>query len=109
MTFEEIEAEITKRMPLEDFLRIQERLTFLRKEEEEKLKALAELQQIYLAANSDQQRDTVKLAVAEIRELSRKTREELRSLNTLLHQNFDLSRAKELYKMYLDQKHHNPK
>ena len=97
----EVEREITQGMNLDEFVQIHKRLAELRKEEEDKLKALAELQQYYVSANSDLQREQVKQAVAQIRELSRKTREEIRSLNTRLAQHWDLSRAKELYERYL--------
>jgi hypothetical protein len=109
MIISDIEAEIRNYMPLEDFLRIQERVAFLRKEEEDKLKALAELQKIYLAANTDQQRDQVKEAVAQIREMSRKTREELRELNSIIHRHLDVAAAKQLYERYLSALSHKPK
>ena len=108
MTREEVGAEIATRIPLEEFLRIQERLAVLRKEEELKLKALAELQQVYVAANTDQQRDLVKDTVAQIREISRKTREDIRALNSELFKRMPLQEAKELYENYL-QAAHNPK
>ena len=101
MTRDEIVTRITQLMPLEEFLRIQQRLTFLRKEEEDKLKALAELQTVYVSANSDEQREMVKQMVGQIRELSRKTREEIRSLNSTIHQHMELSEARELYEQYL--------
>ena len=91
---------ITSRMPLDEFLRIQERLAFLRREEAEKLKALAELQEVYVSANSDQQREMVKEMVGQIRELSRNTREEIRSLNSKIHQHMELAEARELYAEY---------
>ena len=100
MNLEEIVVQITDRMPLDEFLQIQQRLAFLRREEEEKLKALAELQAVYVSATSDQQRNMVTDMVAQIRELSRKTREEIRSLNTRIHQHMDLAKAKELYGQY---------
>jgi hypothetical protein len=104
MTLEQIEAEINRHMPLDDFLGIQKRLAYLRTQEDEKLKALSELQQAYLAANTDQQRDMVKRTVGQIRELSRKTREEIRSLNSTLHQSMDLAKAKDLYEQYVREK-----
>ena len=87
-------------MPLEEFLKIQERLAFLRNEEELKLKALADLQQIYVSATSDQDREMVKQAVGQIREISKKTREEIRSLNSLIYQRMSLEEAKDLYEKY---------
>jgi hypothetical protein len=101
MTEDEIVDRITGRMPLDEFLRIQERLTYLKKQEADKLKALAELQTVYVSANNDEQRDLVKDMVGKIRELSRKTREEIRSLNVMIHGRMELSEAKELYEEYL--------
>src|SRR5262245_21872976 len=104
MNSDEIEQQITARMPLEEFLRIHERLAILRKDENLKLNALAELQKAYLAANTDEQREMVKDAVAQIREISRKTREEIRSLNNKIHEHIPLPEAKELYEKYLQSK-----
>ena len=100
MTLDEIAGLITDRMPLDEFLRIQERLAYLRQEETEKLKALAELQAVYVSADNDKQRDMVKEMVGQIREMSRKTREEIRSLNSTIHQHMQLSEAKELFEQY---------
>ena len=101
MTRDEVIAEITQNFPLDEFLRMQERLAFLRKEEEEKLRALGELQAVYVSATTDQQRDLVKTAVGQIRELSRKTREEIRTINSRIYERMQLARAKELYEQYL--------
>ncbi|MCI0413560.1 hypothetical protein L0222_12275 [bacterium] len=109
MTLAGIEAEIDKHMPLDEFLRIHERLAYLRKEEEDKLGALAELQKAYLAANTEQQQEMVKNAVGQIRELSRKTREEIRSLNSIVFQRMPLQLARELYQSYLDLTAKTPK
>jgi hypothetical protein len=110
MTLSEIESEITKHMPLDEFLRIHERLAYLRKEEEDKLSALAELQKTYLSANTEQQQEMVKNMVGQIRELSRKTREEIRSLNSIVFQHMPLQLARELYDRYLVVKGgYNPK
>ena len=100
MNRQEIEHEISTRMAVDEFLKIQERLAFLRNEEQLKLTALAELQQIYVAAGSDQEREMVKNAVGQIREVSRKTREEIRALNSIIHQHMPLDEAKELYERY---------
>jgi hypothetical protein len=43
----------------------------------------------------------VKQAVGQIREISKKTREEIRALNTTIHQHMSLEEAKELYEKYL--------
>jgi hypothetical protein len=95
---------------LDEFLRIHERLAYLRKEEENKLTALAELQKTYLAANTEQQQEMVKNMVGQIRELSRKTREEIRSLNAIVFQHMPLQIGKELYDRYLEaERDHNPK
>ena len=64
--------------------RIRARLAELRGEEEQKLKALAQLQQYYVDARSDEEREQVRQAVAEIREISKKARQEIRELNTQL-------------------------
>ena len=100
MNIREIEQEIGELMPLEDFLQIQRRLQELRFEEDAKLRALAELQQVYLSANTDQERDLVKEAVAQIRELSRATRLEIRELNNRLIQFMTLEQARELFERY---------
>ena len=68
----------------DDFVRIQQRLAELRKEEEAKLVALSELQKAYLSANSDAQRDAVKETVGKIRELSKIHRQEIRELKQKL-------------------------
>jgi hypothetical protein len=104
MTREEIEQQITSRMPLEEFLKIQERVAILRKDEDMKLNALGELQKAYLAANTDEQREMVKDAVGQIREISRKTREEIRALNSKIYERMPLAEAKELYEKYLTAK-----
>ncbi len=92
----DIRDEIQKYMDFEEFIRIQGRLKFLRGEEEAKLRALAELQQAFLAANTDLEREKVSYAVANIRELSRKTREEIRSLNSEIIKHMSLELAKSL-------------
>ncbi len=102
MTLSEVEAAITKHMSLDEFLRIHERLAYLRAEEENKLKALAELQKTYLAANTERQQEMVKNTVGQIRELSRKTREEIRALNSIVFQHMPLPLAKELYEKYVE-------
>jgi hypothetical protein len=102
MTLADIEAEIRKHMPMDEFLRIHERLAYLRNEEENKLTALAELQKTYLAANTQEQQEMVKQMVGQIRELSRKTREEIRSLNSIVYQHMPLQLAKEVYEQYLE-------
>jgi hypothetical protein len=110
MTLPDIEAEIRKHMPLDEFLRIHQRLAYLRKEEENKLIALAELQKTYLAASTEQQQEMVKHMVGQIRELSRKTREEIRSLNSIVFQHMPLQLGKELYDRYLEAEiDHSPK
>src|SRR5262245_43677261 len=104
MKREEIEQQINSRMPLKEFLEIHERLAVLRKDEDMKLSALAELQKAYLSANTDEQRDMVKDAVAQIREISRKTREEIRALNSRVYEHMPIAEAKELYERYLTAK-----
>ncbi len=102
MTLQEIALEIEKYMPLNDFLNTHKRLAELRSQEDEALKALAQLQQAYLAAATDQQRDAVKTMVGQIREISRETRLEIRSLNTTIHSRLPLDQAKELYARYTE-------
>jgi hypothetical protein len=105
MTRDEIIAEITKHFPLEEFLQIHDRLAVLRKEEADKLKALAELQATYVSSITDRERENVKTIVGQIRELSRKTREEIRALNVRIHGKMELADAKELYERYLAAPH----
>src|SRR5262245_8390467 len=96
----DVTAEIAKRMPVEDFVRIQKRLEELRKEEEEKLKALADLQKYYLAAGTDSEREAVKNAVGKIREISKMARQEIRSLNNELVKHMSLQEAKSFWDNY---------
>jgi hypothetical protein len=100
MNAKEIEQEIDGLMPLDEFLKIHRRLKDLRFEEEAKLRALSELQQVYLGANTDQERELVKEAVARIRELSRATRQEIRELNNRVVQFMPLEQARELFERY---------
>ena len=100
MNIREIEQEIGELMPVDDFLQIQRRLRDLRFEEDAKLRALAELQQVYLSANTDEERDLVKDAVAKIRDLSRVTRQEIRDLNNRIVQFMSLDVARELFERY---------
>jgi hypothetical protein len=96
-----LQAEIGRYMPYDDFVRIHRRLSGLRAEEEAKLKALADLQKMYLAANSDAQREAVKEMVGKIRELSRQHRQEMRSLNDEIQQKMPFHLAAELYQRLL--------
>lgn len=98
---ERVIDEISVHMPPKEFIRIHERLEQLRQEEEDKLKALAELQKAYLAAGTEWEQDQVRSAVGQIRELSRKTREEIRSLNSEIVRYLPLERARELYERLL--------
>jgi hypothetical protein len=100
MSIRQIEEEISKVMPLEEFLQIQRRLRELHHEENVKLQALAELQQVYLSANSDAERDMVKQAVAQIRELSKATRTQIRELNSKIAQHMSLEQAYDLFSRY---------
>jgi len=100
MSIRHIEEEISKMMPLEEFLRIQRRLRELHHEENVKLQALAELQQVYLSANSDAEQDMVKQAVAQIRELSRTTRTEIRELNSKIAEYMSLEQAYDFFSRY---------
>lgn len=100
MSTHEIEQEISRIMPLEEFLQIQRRLRELHHEENVKLQALAELQQVYLSANTDAERDMVKQAVAQIRELSKSTRSEIRELNNKIAERMSLEQAFDLFSRY---------
>lgn len=93
----DLQTEIGRHMPYDDFVRIHRRLAELRGEEEAKLKALADLQKMYLAANSDPQREAVKEMVGKIRELSRQHRLEMRALNDEIQQKMPFQLAAELY------------
>lgn len=98
---EDLKAEIGRYMPYDDFVRIHRRLAELHSEEEAKLKALADLQKMYLAANSDPQRDAVKEMVGKIRDLSKQNRQEMRSLNNDIQQKMPFNLAAELYQRLL--------
>jgi len=100
MNIHEIEEEIAKSMSLEEFLQIQHRLRDLHHEENAKLQALAELQQVYLSANTDAERDMVKQTVGQIRELSRLTRAEIRKLNSRIVEHMPLEQARDLFSRY---------
>ncbi len=92
-----VRKEIEEYIPYEKFIQIQRKLSELRKEEEAKLTALAELQKAYLSANSDAQRDAVKETVGKIRELSKIHRQEIRELNHQLAQHMTLEQARNFY------------
>ena len=96
-----LSEEISRHMTLDEFLQIHQRLAELRAEEEAKLKALADLQKMYLAANSDAQRDAVKETVGKIRELSRQHRQEIRLLNDRIQQKMPFTLAADLYSRWL--------
>lgn len=100
MNIQQIEEEISRIMPLEEFLQIQRRLRELHHEENVKLQALAELQQVYLSANTDAERDMVKQAVGQIRELSKATRTQIRELNSKVAKYMSLEQAYDLFSRY---------
>jgi hypothetical protein len=100
MNIQQIEEEISKVMPVEEFLQIQRRMRELHHEENVKLQALAELQQVYLSANTDAERDMVKEAVGQIRELSKSTRSQIRELNTKIAEYMSLEEAFDLFSRY---------
>ena len=100
MNIQDIEIEISKKMPLEEFLQIQRRLRELHHEENVKLQALAELQQVFLSANTDAERDMVKQAVSQIRELSKATRTQIRELNSKIAEYMSLELAFDLFSRY---------
>lgn len=82
-------------MPYEEFVRIQVRLRELRAEEEAKLKALAELQPVFVNATTDQEKEMVKHTVAKIRDLSKAARAEIRQLNDRLLRHMSSDQLKE--------------
>ena len=97
-----VRQEISRFMDVGRFLQIQRRLEELRGEEQKKLNALSELQKVFVAANSDYERDLVKKTVGDIRELSKTTRKEIRELNEELVQSMPLDTARELYRLFLE-------
>jgi len=96
-----IVEEISKYMPYEEFVRIQERLAELRREEEKKLQALAELQKTYVSANTDSERDYVKQMVGKIRDLSKAERQEIRLLNQEIAKHMTLEQANDFFQRLL--------
>ena len=82
-------------MPFDEFARIQMRLKELRAEEEAKLKALAELQSVFVNATTDQEKEMVKQTVGKIRDLSKAARVEIRQLNDQLLQRMNSEQLKE--------------
>lgn len=98
---EQIQAEISKHMPFAEFLRIFNRIDELKHEEEAKLKALGDLQKMYVSANSDEQREAVKQMVVQIRELSRQHRQEIRALNDEIQKAMPFAQAQDLYKRWV--------
>jgi len=104
MTEEEVRKQIGSLMDVDRFIEIQIRLAELRKDEDGKLVALAELQKAYLAATTDDEKEMVKETVGRIRELSRITRVEIRALNQEIVQHMPLEKARELYELLLKAK-----
>lgn len=101
---EQIEQQISARMPLDRFLQIHKRISDLRGEEDKRLKALAELQQAYIAAASEAQQESVKQLVATIREQSRADRNEIRSLKLEVIASIPWNEAAGLYNQWLNAK-----
>ena len=97
-----LEREIAALMPMESFLQIHNRLKQLRKEEEQKLAFLSELQKSYIQAGSDEERDKVKEMVGKIRELSKIAREEIKTLQREIQNFMPIERAREFYKIYVE-------
>lgn len=108
VSFQEIVARIEERMPLEEFLQIHYRIMELRKEEEAKLNALAEIQKVYLSATTDEEKELVRQTVADIRELSRKARLEIRSLNTRILASMSMDESNDLFARYEAAKKEHP-
>ena len=98
---EQIRQEIAAYMDCDEFVRSQARLAELKKEEEAKLRALAELQQAYVTANSDAERDHVKQMVGRIREISKLARGEIRELKQQILAHMTLEVANDLYERWL--------
>lgn len=88
-------------MPYDDFVRIQSRLAQLRKEEEDKLKALADLQQAFLSATTERETETVRKTVGEIREISRAARQEVRQLIGEIQRHMSVDLARNFYAQVL--------
>jgi hypothetical protein len=99
---EKIRQQIASYIDCDTFIRIQERLAELRKEEEAKLNALADLQKAYNSASSDAERENVKQIVGKIREISRTARVEIRELKQQILAHMPLERATELYNQLLN-------
>ena len=98
---EKIRKEIAAYMDCDLFVRSQARLAELKKEEEAKLQALAELQQAYVSANSDAERDHVKQMVGRIREMSKLARAEMRDLKQEILAHMPYEKANDLYERLL--------
>lgn len=97
-TEQDVINEISKYIPYADFLRIYGRILELEKEEDAKLEALSNLQEAFLSASTDAERDYVKRTVGEIRELSKAARAELRALRSEIIKFMSLETAKDLYR-----------
>jgi hypothetical protein len=90
-----LKKEIEQHMPYDEFARIQTRLHELRAEEEAKLKALSELQAVFINSTTDQEKEMVKQTVGKIRDLSKAARAEIRQLNDELLQHMSSEELKE--------------
>jgi len=101
MTEEEVRKQIGLLMDVDRFVEIQTRVAGLRKDENGKLAALAELQKAYLSATTDEEKEMVKQTVGRIRELSRITRLEIRALNHEIVQHMTLEQGRDLYNLLL--------
>lgn len=97
-----IKAEIERKIPYKEFVRIQKRLSEIKKEEEAQLKALSELAVAYQAAQSDLQREAVKTMVGKIREISKQFRGEMRALKTELSNKMPLEEAAGFWQQLAD-------
>jgi DNA-directed RNA polymerase subunit F len=99
---DEIKAEIGRYLPYDEFVRIEKRLSEIKKEEEAQLKALAELAVAYQAAQSDLQREAVKTMVGKIREISKQFRSEMRTLKIELSNKMPLDAASGFWQQLAD-------
>jgi hypothetical protein len=98
---EQIRQEIAGYMDCDVFVRSLTRLAELKKEEEAKLRALAELQQAYVAANSEADYEQIKQMVVRIREMSKLARAEIRDLKQQILAHMSLEKANDLYERFL--------
>lgn len=101
MSLTDLKKQISAYMPYDDFMKIQVRLAQLRKEEEDKLKALADLQQAFVSAKTESEIEVVRKTVGEIREISRAAKQEIRQLIRELQKHMSIDLARDFYAQVL--------